>query len=103
MNRVSVTIAEHTYALLTDGDADLTQRIAQYVDDRLTELLADGKTSIVDASILCAMNITESYFKEMESAENLRRQLKEYLDESTKMKLELSEAKREIFKRKGGK
>ena len=28
----------------------------------------------------------------------LRRQLKEYLEEATKMKLELSEAKREIFK-----
>ena len=37
-------------------------------------------------------------FKEVETAENLRRQLKEYLEEATKMKLELSEAKREIFK-----
>ena len=34
----------------------------------------------------------------VEAAENLRRQLKEYLEEATKMKLELSEAKREIFK-----
>ena len=34
----------------------------------------------------------------LDAAENLRRQLKEYLEEATKMKLELSEAKREIFK-----
>ena len=35
---------------------------------------------------------------EVETAENLRRQLKEYLEEATKIKMELSEAKREIFK-----
>jgi cell division protein ZapA len=34
----------------------------------------------------------------LEAAENLRRQLKEYLDESARIKLELSEAKRQIFK-----
>ena len=32
------------------------------------------------------------------AAENLRRQIKEYLEEATKLKMELSEAKREIFK-----
>ena len=31
-------------------------------------------------------------------SENLRRQIKEYLEEATKLKMELSEAKREIFK-----
>ena len=44
------------------------------------------------------MNIADQYFKEQEAAENLRRQIKEYLEEATKLKMELSEAKREIFK-----
>lgn len=34
----------------------------------------------------------------MEASENLRGQLKEYLEEATALKMELSEAKREIFK-----
>lgn len=101
MNRVTVTIAERDYTLLTEGDADFTQRVAAHVNDQLDQLLAQGKVSIIDGCILCAMNITEEYFKELESSENLRRQLKEYLEESTKLKLELSEAKREIFKLKG--
>ena len=38
------------------------------------------------------------YFKEQAASENLRRQLKEYLEEAAKQKLEVSELKREIFK-----
>ncbi len=44
------------------------------------------------------MNIADQYFKEQDAAENLRRQLKENLEEANRMKMELSEAKREIFK-----
>ena len=53
---------------------------------------------MVDGAVLAAVNIADEYFKEVEASENLRRQLKEYLEEATKTKLELSEAKREIFK-----
>ena len=42
--------------------------------------------------------VVEEFENEKETSENLRRQLKEYLEEATKLKMELSEAKREIFK-----
>lgn len=103
MNQVKVTIAAKEYTLLTEGEAALTQKIAAHVDDQVSQLMASGKLSLGDAAILAALNITEEYFQEVETAENLRRQLKEYLDESTKLKLELSEAKRELFKAKGQK
>lgn len=101
MNRVTVTIAEREFTLLTDGEADFTRRVAERVDSELSAMLTGGKVSMVDACILGAMNLTEELFKEQESSENLRRQLKEYLEESSKLKLELSEAKREIFALKG--
>lgn len=103
MNRVTVTIGGRAFTLLAEGDAADTQRVAEYVDGKLTEVLSGGKLSLVDGCILSAMNITEELFREQESSENLRRQLKEYLEESTKLKLELSEAKREIFALKGKK
>ena len=61
-------------------------------------VLDESKVSLVDGAVLGALNIADEYFKEVEASENLRRQLKEYLEEATKMKMELSEAKREIFK-----
>lgn len=97
MNRVTVTIAEREITLLTDGEADFTRRVAQRVDSELSALLAEGRVSMADACILSAMNIAEELLKEQESSENLRRQLKEYLEESSKLKLELSETKRELF------
>ena len=48
--------------------------------------------------MLAAMNIADQLMKEQETAENLRRQVKDGLEEANSLKLELSEAKREIFK-----
>ncbi len=97
-NRVSVTIAGQEYALVATEEQRYMERVAAHVDTELRQILKESKTSMVDGAILSALNIADQYFKEVEASENLRRQLKEYLEESAKMKLELSEAKREIFK-----
>lgn len=97
-NRVSVTIAGQEYILVATEEADYIQKIAEHVDAKVQEVLDSTKASMVDGAVLAAVNIADEYFKEVESAENLRRQLKEYLEEATRIKLELSEAKREIFK-----
>ncbi len=100
MNHVKVTIADKEYTLLTDGDETFTQKVAAHVDQQIREVLAGGRVSLTDATVLACLNTAEAYFKEVESADNLRRQMKEYLEEATRLKLELSEAKREIFKLK---
>ena len=97
-NRVTVTIAEQQYTLIADQDAAAVEKIAAHVDTRLREVREGSHLSLADSAILAAMNIAEEYFKEAEASENLRRQLKDYLEEGAKVKQELSEAKREIFK-----
>ena len=97
-NRVAITIAGQEYTLVGSEDAAYTKKVAGHVDAKVQEVLDGAHVSLVDGAILAAVNIADEYFKEVEAAENLRRQLKEYLEEATKMKLELSEAKRELFK-----
>ena len=97
-NRVAVTIAGQEYTLVGTEDAGYTEKVAAHVDEKVREIMESARVSLVDGAVLAAVNIADEYFKEQEAAENLRRQLKEYLEEATKMKLELSEAKREIFK-----
>lgn len=97
-NRVTVTIAGQEYTLVATEEEGYIQKIAAHVDAKVQEVMDGAKVSVVDGAILAAVNIADEYMKELEAAENLRRQLKEYLEEATKMKLELSEAKREIFK-----
>lgn len=97
-NKVTVTIAGQEYTLIADQDTAAVEKIAAHVNEKVSEVLAGGHLSLADGAILASMNIAEEYFKEMEASENLRRQLKEYLEDAAKVKQELSEAKREIFK-----
>lgn len=97
-NKVTVTIAGQDYTLIADQDAAAVEKIAAHVDGKVREVMASGRLSLADSAILASMNIAEEYFKEVEASENLRRQLKEYLEEGAKVKQELSEAKREIFR-----
>ena len=96
-NRVAVTIAGQEYTLVGTEDAGYAEKVAAHVDEKVREVMEGARVSLVDGAVLAAVNIADEYFKEVEAAENLRRQLKEYLEEATKLKMELSEAKREIF------
>lgn len=97
-NRVTVTIGGQQYTFLAAEGDDYVQKVAAYVDGKLKETMQGNKMAMVDGAILTAMNIADEKCKEQEASENLRRQIKELLEESSKLKMELSEAKREIFK-----
>lgn len=97
-NRVVVTIGGKDYTMVATEDESYVRKCAGLVDKHLVEVSAGGKLSQADAAVLAAMNIADQLMKEQEISENLRRQVKENLEEANALKLELSEAKREIFK-----
>ena len=96
-NKVTVTIADREYTLVATEDAAYMEKVAAHVDAKVREVLDGARVSSSDAAILAALNMADEYFKSLEAAENLRMQIKEGLEESKKLNLELSEAKREIF------
>ena len=97
-NRVTMTICGQDYTLVADESAAYMEKVGALVDEKMTELMTSAHVSRYDAAVLAAINLADELYKQQDGSENLRRQLKEYLEEATKMKLELSEAKREIFK-----
>lgn len=97
-NRVTVTVGGMSYTLLAAEGEEYVRRVEAYVNDKLKETAQVGKISQMDCAILTAFNIADDRFKEQDASENLRRQCKEMMEETAKLKLELSEAKREIFK-----
>ena len=98
-HRVTVTICGNEYTFVAEEDSTYVEKVAAYVDQKMTEILDSTKAGQTDAAVLTAANIADELFKTQEIAENLRSQLKEYLDEASKSKNEISELKREIFKR----
>lgn len=101
-NAINVNIAGVELRLLSGENEEYTRRVAAHVDTRMSEILKSGSVSIVEAAILSAINISDEYYKALETAENLRTQLRDYLEEASRMKSEISELRRENT-RLGGK
>ena len=97
-NKITVTIGGRDYTMVAVEDEAYVRRCAELVDQQIKEISAEGRLSQADAAVLAAMNVADLLLKEQEASENLRRQVKENLEEANTLKLELSEAKREIFK-----
>ena len=97
-NKVTVTIDGQEYTLVASEDAAYMKKVAAHVDAKIAEVRQGGKVSSTDAAVLAALNMADEYLKSLDTAENLRSQNKESLEESKKLNMELSEAKREIFK-----
>ena len=97
-NCIKVTICGEEYTLMAEESPSYMQKVAALVDTRMNTIMASGRFSRLDAAILAATNIADELLKQQNSTENLRSQLKGYLDEANKAKAELSESKREIFK-----
>lgn len=99
-NRVTVTICGEEYTLMAEESPSYMQKVAAMVDARMNSVMASGRISRLDAAILAATNIADELLKQQKSTENLRSQLKGYLDEANKAKSELSECRRELVKLK---
>lgn len=97
-NRITVTINGTDYTLMSEESPSYMQKVAALVDEKMTDITASGRVSRMDAAVLTAANLADELLKQQAAAENLRRQLKGYLDEAGKAKAELGECKRELLK-----
>lgn len=97
-NRITVSICGTDYTFTAEESPSYMQKVAALVDARMGEILQGGRINRVDAAVLAAANIADELLKEQAACENLRNQLKDYLDEANKAKAEASDLRREIFK-----
>ena len=97
-NRVVVTICGEDYTFVAEESTSYMQKVGSYVGDKMTEILNGAKVGRTDAAVLTAANIADELFKSQAAAEQLRGQIKGYLDEAGKAQAEVSELKREIFR-----
>ena len=97
-NRVVVTICGEEYTFVAEESAAYMQKVGTYVGDKMQEVLVGAKVGRTDAAVLTAANIADELFKAQAAAEQLRSQIKGYLDEAGKAQAEVSELKREVFR-----
>ena len=97
-NRVVVSICGEEYTFVAEEAPSYMQKVGTYVNDKMDEILSTSKVGRTDAAVLTAANIADELFKAQTAAEQLRAQIKGYLDEATKAQAEASELRREVFR-----
>lgn len=101
-NRITMSICGEDYTLVADESAAYMEKVGALVDEKMTQLQEGAHVGRTDAAVLTAVNLADELLKAQEAAENLRRQLKTYLDEASQAKAEASELKRQLFKAQQG-
>lgn len=94
LNRVVVTIDGMEYTVVSEDGAESIRRSATLVDEQIGAVKKAAAMSSLSAAILAAMNVADQYYKALDSADNLRRQVKEYAEENGKLRSELARANR---------
>ena len=95
-NRVTMTICGTEYILVAEEDAAYMEKIGNMVDAEMQKLMDSAHMSRDAAAVLAAVNLADQLTKAQEGAENLRRQLKTYLDEASRAKNEAAELRRKL-------
>lgn len=102
-NRITVSICGEDYTLVAEESTTYMEQVAALVDKKMKEVIAGVKVGRNDAAVLAAVNLADELLKNEQSAENLRRQVKSYLDEAAQAKSEVSDLKRQLFRAQQGK
>ncbi|NLN81775.1 MAG: cell division protein ZapA [Clostridiales bacterium] len=95
-NRIKLTICDTEYIITSDESESYVRELGEELDSSMRALMeGDSRVSTTMAAILTALNFADEARKASESADNLRVQIKEYLNDNARIRAELDEARRE--------
>ena len=96
-NQVEICINGVHYHIATNEPAQYLQELAHDVDTQLQTLLERNPSmSFNDAAVLCLLNYADNYRRSEESADHMRNQISDYLEDAAKARIEVDEANRRI-------
>lgn len=97
--KVEVKINNMEYTLVSNEPEEYVQRVALLVNKRMNEI-TEGNPQLSTAmkAVLAAVNIADDYLKNEEVLDNLRVELKGYMEESKGLGIELETKKLEVEK-----
>ena len=94
---VVIHVAGSEYNILTDEDPAYVESLAETLDQDITNIVAaNRRLSMTQAAILAALDYADKAAKESEAADNLRSQIKDYLEDSARYKMEAEVARRDV-------
>ncbi len=95
-SKVRLNICGSSYVVNTSESEDYMQNLADRLNLDMNELMASSNSvSITTAAVMTALNYRDELEKASGSADNMRRQIKDYLEDAASAKMAAEEARRE--------
>ena len=95
-SKVRLNICGSSYVVSTSESEDYMQNLADRLNLDMNELMASSNSvSITTAAVMTALNYRDELEKASGSADNMRRQIKDYLEDAASAKMAAEEVRRE--------
>lgn len=100
-NKIRVEICGSRYVVSSTESVEYVKRLTKIIEEKVKKILdSSPSVTINDAYFLSLLSYVDLYEKSEQNADHIRSQLTEYLEDSTKAKLQLDELRRENEKLK---
>lgn len=95
-SKVRLNICGSSYVIATSESEDYMQNLADRLNLDMNELMSSSKSvSITTAAVMTALSYRDELEKASGSADNMRRQIKNYLEDAASAKMAAEELRRE--------
>ena len=97
MRKVRLEICGTVYALSVDGKPEYYEELGQQLNEKMRTLMEENdRVSVTAAAVLSALDAMDELQRSNMGADNLRNQLKEYLEDAASAKSTAENAAREL-------
>ena len=95
-SKVRLNICGSSYVISTSESEDYMQNLADRLNLDMNELMSSSNSvSITTAAVMTALSYRDELEKASGSADNMRRQIKDYLEDAASAKMAAEEVRRE--------
>lgn len=95
-NKVRLSIGGSDYFITTDDEVKYAQALGDELDVKITKVMRENsRVSITQAAVMAALDYADLAKKAEMSAENLRSQIQEYLEDAARAKTNAEVSRRE--------
>lgn len=93
--RTTVRIAGREYTMTSYDTEAYVQRVASYVDRKMTDLSLATRLPVMQLAVLTALNVADDMIKAHDEIDRMKRETQAVYDENVALKAELARLKGE--------
>ena len=96
-NKIKLEICGSSYVIATTDTEEYVLSLAEKLDADMNQMMVNNPTaSVATAAVITALGYLDELKKSTSGADNMRAQIKDYLEDAAKAKLAAEQARREV-------